>query len=102
MPNCRNGELKIALEHTFNTAPSVLFESDESYFSKRDILSKIQFFSSQKIKSAVDEKVLAKLIQKRKQAKAVAQKEISLMSLAKTQHLEATLTDISALNNKGE
>lgn len=102
LPNCRNGELKIALEHTFNTAPSVLFESDESYFNKRDILSKIQYFSSQKIKSTVDEKVLAKLIQKQKQAKAVAQKEISLMSLAKSQHHEATLTDISALNNKGE
>lgn len=102
LPNCRNGELKIALEHTFNTSPSILFESDETYFTKRDIQNKIQSLSEIKIKTDVDEKILEKLILKSKQAKAVAQKEISLMSLAKTQHLDAVLADISALNNKEE
>ena len=102
LPNCRNGELKIALEHTFNTAPSVLFESDESLFSKREILNKIQSLAALKIKSVVDKKILEKMIRKRKLAKAVAQKEISLMNLAKTQHLDAVLTDISVLNSEGE
>ena len=80
----------------------MLFESDESLFSKREILNKIQSLAALKIKSVVDKKILEKMIRKRKLAKAVAQKEISLMNLAKTQHLDAVLTDISVLNSEGE
>lgn len=82
LPSCRNGELAISLEHTFNTDPTTLFDSCDAVYSRSEILSRVDLLKDEPYHDFNSNAAMQQIIESTKQRLASRQKARSMSELA--------------------
>ena len=64
-PTCRDGEIEVALTHTFNVPKETLFKKIQAYYKGQDILDYINKIELNKVHAldTQDEKAIVKMLQ---------------------------------------
>ena len=64
-PTCRDGEIEVALNHTFNVPKETLFKKIQAYYKGQDILDNINKIELNQVQvlDAQDEKAIVKMLQ---------------------------------------
>ena len=82
LPSCRNGELAVSLEHTFNTDPTTLFDSCDAVYSRSEILSRVDILKNEPYQNFNSNAAMQQIIESTKQRLASRQKARSMSELA--------------------
>ena len=99
LPSCRNGEISISLEHTFNVTPTTLFKNCQAFYKQQDILDKINDLSKFKYTQELDTSSMVNLLQLALNKKRALEKIKNLDEVATTNTTNAKVYDLRLLGD---
>ena len=97
LPSCREGELAITLEHTFNTTPTTLFKTCSAVYTYQEIVSEIKALGSTEFDSFEDVNFMHEIIIKQRQEELMKKKAKSIYDLADTSLVTAVPVSMNEL-----
>ena len=97
LPSCREGELAITLEHTFNTTPTTLFKTCSAVYTYQEIVSEIKDLGSTEFDSFEDVNIMHEIIIKQRQEELMKKKAKSIYDLADTSLVTAVPVSMKEL-----
>ena len=97
LPSCREGELAITLEHTFNTTPTTLFKTCSAVYTYQEIVSEIKDLGSTEFDSFEDVNIMHEIIIKQRQEELMKKKAKSIYDLADTSLVTAVPVSMNEL-----
>ena len=97
LPSCREGELAITLEHTFNTPPTTLFKTCSAVYTYQEIVSEIKDLGSTEFDSFEDVNIMHEIIIKQRQEELMKKKAKSIYDLADTSLVTAVPVSMNEL-----
>ena len=97
LPSCREGELAITLEHTFNTKPTTLFKTCSAVYTYQGIVSEIKDLGSTEFDSFEDVNIMHEIITKQRQEELMKKKAKSIYDLADTKLVTAVPVSMNEL-----
>ena len=97
LPSCREGELAITLEHTFNTPPTTLFKTCSAVYTYQEIFSEIKDLGSTEFDSFEDVNIMHEIIIKQRQEELMKKKAKSIYDLADTSLVTAVPVSMNEL-----
>lgn len=97
LPSCREGELAVTLEHTFNTRPTTLFKTCSAVYTVQGIVSEIRDLSSTEFDSFEDVNIMHEIIEKQRQEELLKKKAKSIYDLADVSLVNAVPVSMNEL-----
>ncbi len=97
LPSCREGELAVTLEHTFNTKPTTLFKTCSAVYTHQGIVSEIRDLGSTEYDSFEDINIMQEIITKQRKEDLMKKKAKSIYDLADTSTVTAVPVSMNEL-----